>query len=152
MPMPAFDPYERVEAALQYGLGRAAAAMGGDVEAQRAPRLAIVCFADAWSPPAVAAVAALEQISGDLRGFAQTFAVDAAQEQERAWEAGVVSTPAFLFYWDGQPVLVRRPDWDDDNKLAGAFGMEQLLEIARHARECCGNASEGEQLILALDF
>ena len=99
-----WDSWDSVEAALQAGLGRAAAADGGSLEAQRAPRLAIACFADAWAPSALATAAAAETVrtSGDVRAFAQLFVLDAGSERDRVWEMGILATPTLLFFWDGQ--------------------------------------------------
>lgn len=148
-----FDSYGSVQEALRAGAGRVAVAAQGSLEAQRAPRLAVVLFADEWAPPALATAAALEAVrsGGDVQGFAQLFLVDASEERDHTWEAGVVTTPALTFYWDGEPVLVTRPDWEDDYKYCGAMSIDRLLEIVRHARDCCKERAEGAQLTLTLD-
>ena len=152
---PRFDSYALVADALRTGLGRAAAAAAGSIDAQRAPRLVVVAFVETWAPPSLTTAVALEAVrmAGDVQAFSQIFIVDASTERDAAWEAGVVSTPALLFYWDGEPVLVRRPAWEDDNKFAGAASVERLVEIIRHARDCCDKcAAESASLVVGLDF
>ena len=146
-----FDPYSAVLETLRSGLGRAAAIAQGSAEAARSPRLTVVCFADDWAPPALATAAALEAVrsSGEVQGFAQLLLIDMSEERNHAWECGIVTTPALTFHWDGEPVLITRPDWEDDYKMYGALSTERLLEIIRHARDCC--CKDGP-LMLALDF
>ena len=85
------------------------------------------------------------------QAFAQLFVLEATAEHECCWELGVVTTPSVVFFWDGTPVCVRRPDWDDDTKLVGAQTQEILLEVIRHTRECCLQAGEHDP-VLSLDF
>ena len=155
MAAPRYDSYQLVAVTLGQALGRAAAAAAGSIEAQRATRLAVVAFIDPWAPPAHATAVSLEQVrmSGDVQAFAQIFVIDASTERDAAWDASVVSTPALLFYWDGAPAVVRRPTWEDDNKFAGACSAERLVEIIRHARDCCAKcAEEHTELVVGLDF
>ena len=150
-----WDAHAQMSEALRSGLGRAAAATAGSIEAQRAPRLMVVAYADPWAPPAHSTAVAVEQVrmGGDVQAFAQIFLLDAMAEREAAYEAGIVSTPAILFYWDGEPVIVRRPLWEDDTKFTGAITAERLVEIIRHARDCCAKGvEESTQLIVTVDF
>ena len=64
----------------------------------------------------------------------------------------MASTPALFFYLDGEPMLVRRPGWEDDRKYRGALVAAQLLEIIRHARSLCGGDGSSEPAVLSLDF
>ena len=125
----------------------------GEGEHTHTPRLVVVAFADRWSKPAMATMGAIETIrmGRDVEGFAQLFVIEATTERDRCWDLGVVSTPALVFFWDSQQLTVRRPDYDDDQKLVGAYSQETLLEVIRHARECCVNPRDGE-LVLSLDF
>ena len=145
-----FDTAAAVDDALREGMGRAALAAGGSVEAARAPRLVVVCFADAWAPPAMATASTVQAVrsGGEVGAIANLFVLDAFEERERAWELSVTSTPATFFWWDGHLLPVRRPGWEDDNKICGALAVTQLLEIVRHARSTCG----GDGGALALDF
>ncbi len=149
-----YDSYTLVGDALRTGLSRAAIAASGNVAAQRASRLVVVAWIDRWAPPAQALASALEamRMGGEVP-FAQIFVLDAAAERERAWEAGVVSTPSVHFFWDGEPVVVRRPDWEDGYALVGAMSSDRLLEVIRHARACGDKgAAEAGQYVLSLDF
>ena len=139
---PHFDSYAAVADALRAG------ASGGH-------RLVVVAFIDRWAPPAYSTAAALEAVraSGDVTAFASVFIVDASVESTAAHEAGVLSTPALLFYWDGIQASVRRPAWEDDWKFSGAAPAERLVEMIRHARDCCvKQAQEGARLVVGLDF
>lgn len=45
------------------------------------------------------------------------FCVDADADRTKTAEFAVASTPALLFFWDGgKPLILRRPDFDDDIK------------------------------------
>ena len=139
---PHFDSYAAVADALRAG------ASGGH-------RLVVVAFIDRWAPPAYSTAAALEAVraSGDVTAFASVFIIDASVESTAAHEAGVLSTPALLFYWDGIQASVRRPAWEDDWKFSGAAPAERLVEMIRHARDCCvKQAQEGARLVVGLDF
>lgn len=155
MAAPSYDAYALVADTLSQSAGRAAAAATGSVEAQRAPRLTVVAFIDPWAPPAHATAAALEQVrmGGAVQAFAHVFIVDASAERDAAYDAGVVSTPSLLFYWEGAPAAIQRPTWEDDNKFTGACSPERLVEIIRHARDCCAKCAEDHtELVVSLDF
>ena len=112
------------------------------------PRLVIAAFIDRWSPPAKATADALQVAQAEVSGFARIIFVDATAERDSAWEAGVVTTPSLIFYWDGELVPVSRPDRDEDNKYVGAAHADKIVEIIRHARDCRLN---GDRTI-SLDF
>ena len=114
-------------------------------------RLVVIAFVDTWSPPALAMAAALEAAKADVRGFASIFLVDATADGAAAHEAGVLSTPAVQFFWDGIQATIHRPAWDDDDKYSGAAPAERIVEMIRHARDCCVKA-DGMRLVVDLDF
>ena len=118
------------------------------------PRLTVVCYADPWAPPAMATAAAMETVrmGGEVAAIANLFNINASEEHENASVLGVTSTPALFFYLDGEPMLVRRPGWEDDRKYRGALVAAQLLEIIRHARSLCGGDGSSEPAVLSLDF
>ena len=147
MAEPRFEPHATALQAVH-----AAAANDNAEDTRRAPRLVVVAFLDRWSPPALATATALEAVrnSGDVNAFAHIFLVDATTERDAAWDGGVVVTPALQFYWNGELALVRRPGWEDDNKFVGAAAPDKLVEIIRHARDCC--AVESAQPVIGLDF
>ena len=116
--------------------------------------LVVVAFVDRWAPPAYATAVALDALrsSGAVSAFASIFIVDATAERDAAHDAGVLATPALLFYWDGVQASVRRPAWDDDDKYTGAAPADRLVEIIRHARDCCvKQAAEGAPLVIGLE-
>ena len=149
-----YDSYSLVADAVRAGRDRVAAAAAGSAEAQRGPRLVAVAWIDTWAPPAQVAAQAVEAVrTARDCPFAQLFIVEATEHSDKAWEFGVVTTPAMQFYWDGAPVKVRRPDWEDDNKLTGPLMGTKLLEVLRHVRTCCdAGPSELGQYVLSLDF
>ena len=77
----------------------------------------IGCFAHKWNRCAASVVKSLHElcIEGEIH-FAQLCFLDADNERRKCIDLALVSTPALLFYWDGQPVTIRRPEWDDDIK------------------------------------
>ena len=141
-PEPQFESYAAAVEAVRAG------AAGGH-------RLVVLAFVDRWSPPAIATAAALEvvRLGGHVQAYASVFIVDATAEREGAHEHGVLSTPALLFFWEGQQVSVRRPTWEDDDKFIGSANVDRLIEMIRHARDCCvKQASEGARIVVNLDF
>ena len=126
---PTFDTFAAAVEALRSG-------GGGNGQP---PRLNVVAFCDKWQPPALATASALETVraEGAVQAFASIFLIDATAERDAAHEAGVLATPALLFYWEAEPAIVRRPAWEDDCKFSGAAPAERLVEIIRHARDCC---------------
>ena len=152
-----WDPYELVEAALHECRVNTELSNAGlrthEDEASRAPRLVVICIADKFGGPAMSTAHSLEAVRAEVEAFAQCFCVEAIAQADKCWDLGVVATPAVLFFWDGEPVSVRRPDWDDDTKLHGAFTPDKLLEVIRHTRDTClqpGPRPEG--LLVALDW
>ena len=143
-----WDEYVLVQEALLASEAR----VGGE-HSLAAPRLIVVAFVDKWSKPGMVTAEGIEAIrmGRDVEGFAQVFVIEANTEQDRCWELGVVSTPALLFFWDAQQVTVQRPDWGDDVKFVGAHSQDVLLEVIRHARECCASAEDGKYVV-SLDF
>mmetsp|Transcript_12947 Transcript_12947/g.32601 ORF Transcript_12947/g.32601 Transcript_12947/m.32601 type:complete len:94 (+) Transcript_12947:106-387(+) len=65
----------------------------------------------------------------------QLFIIDADEERTKCWDLGVKVTPAFVFYWQGKALVVKRLMHDDDIKLTGSFSEETLVEVIKTARE-----------------
>lgn len=144
-----FDEYSLVQDAIS----SARSLVHESEDAAPVPRLTVVAFIDKWAKPAMAVASSLEAIRmhRDVERFARLFIIETNCERDKSFEFGIASTPAIVFFWGGRLVTVRRPDWDDDKKLVGALSQETLLEVLRHARECCANNTEGD-LVLSLDF
>ncbi len=100
--------------------------------------LVVVCFAHKWSPTSLHSAVTMEKIrtNGEAdRNGAQVFIIDADEERGKAWEFGIKSTPAFIFYWKGKEMSVQRLLHDDDVKLTGSFSEQTLLKVMKGARE-----------------
>ena len=67
---------------------------------------------------------ALEE-GGELR-FAKLLYVDADRERSKCIELNLACPPALIFYWDGKPLTLRRPDWDDDVKYVGCASRDRV--------------------------
>ena len=67
--------------------------------------------------------------------FANVFIVDADIERSCCTKLGIHCTPALLFLWNGKPLTVRRPNWDDDVKFCGSISAENLLDLIRYAQD-----------------
>ena len=86
----------------------------------------------------------MQYCTGDMAG--------SQADRDAAWEAGVTSTPAVIFYWEGRPAVIHRPGWEVDNKLK-AIPNDKLSEVIRHARDCCTKCeSDGSPLVINFDY
>ena len=47
--------------------------------------------------------------------------INAEEDRAKCIELGVASPPALVFYFDGKPITIRRPEWDDDIKCKSSF-------------------------------
>lgn len=141
MTTPQFSEHAAAVEALREGAG-----------GSTAHRLVILAFVDQWAPPAYATAVGLESIRAQVQAYASIFIVDATAERDAAHDAGVLATPALLFFWEGQQAIVSRPAWDDDDKYSGAVPADRLVEIIRHARDCfVKQAREGGRLVVAVE-
>ncbi len=57
-------------------------------------------------------------------------------------ELGIAVSPALIFYWDGVPLTIRRPEWDDDIKYAGSITKEGLLDLIRAVKDAALRGSK----------
>ena len=79
-------------------------------------KLIVLCFAEKWNKVSMYVAQMFERIrkSGDVP-FAQILIVDAS-DNEAAWEYSIAVTPSVIFFWEGKPFNIQRPNWDDDVK------------------------------------
>ena len=110
-----------------------------------ADTLIVVGFVNEWSPTSSHTSAALQALADECPRGAQIFVVDADAEDTKAWELGIESTPAILFYYNKEKLTVRRPGWEDDDKVCGAASRAQLLDAVRGAVLA---AREGDVLLV----
>jgi hypothetical protein len=79
-------------------------------------KLVVICFAEKWNHFSryVALIFERLRMSGDVP-YAQIFIIDSA-DNEAAWDYSIAITPAVIFFWEGKPFNIQRPNWDDDVK------------------------------------
>eukprot|EP00753_Platysulcus_tardus_P016806 PLAT6052.1.p4 GENE.PLAT6052.1~~PLAT6052.1.p4 ORF type:complete len:136 (+),score=45.81 PLAT6052.1:572-979(+) len=108
--------------------------------------LCVVAFISDWSPAALHMAHQLDELnrSGDVH-FAHLFTVNADSAEGAVEKYDISSTPALMFFWAGEPLTVRKPDWDDDVKLMGAISDESLVDVIRFARE---TGERGKSILL----
>eukprot|EP01116_Phalansterium_solitarium_P007503 TRINITY_DN20212_c0_g1_i1.p1 TRINITY_DN20212_c0_g1~~TRINITY_DN20212_c0_g1_i1.p1 ORF type:complete len:142 (+),score=13.35 TRINITY_DN20212_c0_g1_i1:172-597(+) len=109
--------------------------------------LVVVAFVHMWSAPALHVVTSLNRIKPEA-SFAHIFIVNVDSEPVRSREFRLRSTPAVCFFFDGKPLTVRRPDWEDQRFFVGAMPEDNWLDLIRHARD----AGERGKLIVYADF
>ena len=99
-------------------------------------RLVIACIVQDWNRLSIFLMKCLQEIveDGDIR-FAEVVYINADEEREKCFEIGLSSPPALMFYWEGTPIMIRRPEWPDDKKYVGVPKKETLLELIRFAKE-----------------
>ena len=114
-------------------------------------RLVVVCFSDSWSPTSRAVVSSLARLRQDLP-FASLVWLEASREHASAQNLGIYATPAVVFYWNGHPVSLRRPDQDTDHKFVGALSDAQLLQTIHHVQDCCLQGEQEQPPLVSLDF
>jgi hypothetical protein len=59
------------------------------------------------------------------------FVIDAGRNPKFAVKYGVIPTPALVVIWKGNPLIIRRPGWDDCAKVIGCMKSEEWLSILR---------------------
>ncbi|KAJ4457659.1 hypothetical protein PAPYR_6797 [Paratrimastix pyriformis] len=100
------------------------------------PRLVVVCFCTPWNPTSRMSARYFKELSeGPDARFAKISIVNAEAELSACHSMTIHATPAVQFYWDGQLLTIRRPDWDDDTKFVGSTTKENWLELIRYARD-----------------
>lgn len=147
-----FDKWEVVEEAL-------------DQQGPRCSPLVVVCFAHAWNPPAMHVAKALDELRkattpagtpGDAPrpllspSQVRVLVVDAGAHPDRCLEHRVVATPAVVYFWRGQPIVLRRPGLSDDTKFVGSTTKQRLLSMVQLARDVGESGRPGQ--VLLLDF
>jgi len=110
-------------------------------------KLVVIAFVHFWSSPSLHVIASLSRIKSEV-SFARVFAINADNEPAKCREFRLRSTPSVCFYYDGKPLTVRRPDWEDQQFFVGAMPEDNWLDLIRHARD----AGERGKLIVYADF
>lgn len=99
--------------------------------------LVCVLFAHEWSPPARYAAAQARRLRDDPGfAFVRIFVVSADAERAGVCrELGVAATPAVLFVFRGERMVVQRPEREDSCLFVGSPTSQQLEELVRVARQ-----------------
>jgi len=115
-----------------------------------APPVSVVVVANSWSPTCLALIKEVERIRKDNLRYVSLGVVDFEDKDNTAAmrKLGVVSCPSVFFYYTDRQFIVRRNDWDDDNKLVGSVSKTNLVELIQYARQ---TGSEGHD-VLYVDF
>ena len=92
-----------------------------------------ICFYHTILPPSLFTAKIFDKIrsnySPDTVG--KIFIVDAVKYNDLATKYGVIPTPAIIIIWKGEPLLIRRPGWDDATKILGCLKEEEWLSVLR---------------------
>jgi len=96
----------------------------------------VVCVANKWAPPALAAVKEVEKYRKEVCNNSRltVFLVDG----DLSNGLPVSVCPALFFFHRQLPFTIRRPDWQDDNKLVASISKKQLTELIEYAKSLCG--------------
>lgn len=104
-------------------------------ESSKNPESPFIClyFYHSIIPPALYTAKQFDKIrknfSSDTVG--QIFIIDVIEYQDFAAQYNVIPTPAVCILWKGNPLLIRRPGWDDSNKILGCLKDDDWLSILR---------------------
>jgi hypothetical protein len=117
----ASDEIERVEAAIEQSKTSATDPFVG------------LLFYHSELPPSLFTAQMFQKFRTDYtpESIGQIFVIDAAKNAKFALKYGVIPTPALVVIWKGNPLVIRRPGWDDSAKVIGCMKGEEWLSILR---------------------
>ena len=92
-----------------------------------------MCFYHPELPPATSTASLFAKIRQDYsaESIGKIFVINATENAEFAAKFGVIPTPAVVIIWHGEPLIIRRPGWDDSAKILGVLKEDQWLSILR---------------------
>ena len=92
-----------------------------------------VCFFHSILPPSLFTAKIFDKIRTNYspETVGQIFVVEAVKNNDLATKYGVIPTPAVIILWKGEPLLIRRPGWDDATKILGCLKEEEWLSVLR---------------------
>lgn len=80
-------------------------------------KLVVLCFIETWNKISMHTAQLFEKFRANKEmSYAHIFIIDNNQSNEAAFDYGVAVTPAVVFIWEGKPLNVQRPNWNDDCK------------------------------------
>ncbi|OMJ84064.1 hypothetical protein SteCoe_14875 [Stentor coeruleus] len=89
----------------------------------------IVLFAEKWNPFSMSVARYFQNLRGT-----DVFIVDANKIYNIATELGVLSTPAVVVFFKGNPVRIQRTGWEEDFKYVGAASHDNYIKLVAAAR------------------
>lgn len=118
-------------------------------DALKPNQFVVVCFAHTWNPPSVHVASILQKFrdTGEFP-WVQIFIINAEKDVSKCFSIGVTTTPVIMLYYHNQPLIIRRPMWDDEPKFVGSTTKDNLSDIIRAARDTIDRG----QRIISLDF
>ena len=92
-----------------------------------------ICFYHTELPPSHFTAGLFNKFRANFTSdsVGKIFIVDAAKNSQYAAKFGVVPTPAVVIIWKGNPLIIRRPGWDDTAKIIGCMREEEWLSVLR---------------------
>ncbi|OMJ79249.1 hypothetical protein SteCoe_20757 [Stentor coeruleus] len=94
----------------------------------------IVLFAEKWNPFSTSVASFFQNLRGT-----DVFIVDTNKIYSIATELGVISTPAVVVFFKGNPVRIQRTGWEEDFKCnfyadVGSASHENYIKLVAAAR------------------
>jgi hypothetical protein len=77
------------------------------------------------------------------------FVIEASKHPQFAAKFLVIPTPALVVIWRGNPLVIRRPGWDDCAKVIGCLKEDEWLSILRFM---AGLPKTEERRFLSVNF
>lgn len=92
-----------------------------------------ICFYHTELPPSLFTASLFNKFRTNFTSdsVGKIFIVDASKNSQYAAKFGVIPTPAVVIIWKGNPLIIRRPGWDDCKKIIGCMHEEEWLSVLR---------------------
>jgi len=131
--------------------------MEEDQSIRKSEGLIVVCFIDPSNPYSQSTASSWHSIkaSREILFIEEIKIINLFSDLSRCKQLGIMTTPTTIFYWKGQPLLIERPDWDQDIKFIGALNETGCRILAKMANEAISEKMNGwnrREGIIELDF
>ncbi len=83
-------------------------------------KLVVVCIAEKWNKATLNTAKHVEEL-GVKFGDANLMVIDKRGCPELCEELNIKATPAIVFYWNGNPMAIKRSGWQNDDFKSTVF-------------------------------
>ena len=92
-----------------------------------------LCFYHNELPPSLFTAILFQKFKTNysIETIGNIFLIDITKYSEFASKYGVIASPSIVILWKNNPLLIRRPGWDDATKIIGCLKEDEWLSILR---------------------